>query len=115
VLRRRRLVRVAVKVLKERPQVVVEKERVLVTSFALVSKVAQCRSFSNVSTITALFPKGGDVSVEDLYKVGAARAGHPVKVLGNGDISVKVNVSAHSFSSSASEKIAAAGGSVKTL
>ena len=69
----------------------------------------------NVSTINALFPKGGDVSVEDLYKVGAARKGHPVKVLGNGDISVKVNVTVHSFSSSASEKISAAGGSIKTL
>ena len=69
----------------------------------------------NVSTINALFPKGGDVSVEDLYKVGAARKGHPVKVLGNGDISVKVNVTVHSFSSSASEKISAAGGSIKSL
>ena len=69
----------------------------------------------NVSTINALFPKGGDVSVEDLYKVGAARKGHPVKVLGNGDISVKVNVTVHSFSSSASEKISAAGGSIKVL
>ena len=69
----------------------------------------------NVSTINALFPKGGEVTVEDLYKVGAARAGHPVKVLGNGDISVKVNVIVHSFSSSASEKISAAGGSIKSL
>ncbi|MEY3149437.1 MAG: hypothetical protein RL029_711, partial [Actinomycetota bacterium] len=47
--------------------------------------------------------------------VGAARKGHPVKVLGNGDISVKVNVTVHSFSSSASEKISAAGGSIKAL
>jgi large subunit ribosomal protein L15 len=91
----------------------------------LVQRLPKLRGFKNpakveyqavnVSTINALFPKGGDVSVEDLYKVGAARAGHPVKVLGNGDISVKVNVTAHSFSASASEKISAAGGSVKTL
>ena len=45
----------------------------------------------------------------------AARDGHPVKVLGNGDISVKVTVVAHAFSSSASEKIAAAGGSITKL
>jgi len=66
----------------------------------LVQRLPKLRGFKNpetvtyqavnVSTINALFPKGGDVSVDDLYKVGAARKGHPVKVLGNGDISVKV-------------------------
>ena len=91
----------------------------------LVQRLPKLRGFKNperiefqavnVSTINALFPKGGDVSVEDLYEVGAARKGHPVKVLGNGDISVKVNVTVHSFSASASEKIAAAGGSIKNL
>ena len=69
----------------------------------------------NVSTINALYPKGGQVTVEDLVAKGAARDGHPVKVLGNGDISVKVTVVAHAFSSSASEKIAAAGGSITKL
>ena len=48
-------------------------------------------------------------------KKGAARKGHPVKVLGNGDISVKVTVVAHAFSTSATAKISAAGGSAKTL
>ena len=69
----------------------------------------------NVSTINELFPKGGDVTVADLIKAGAVRDSYPVKVLGNGEISVKVNVIAHAFSASASEKIAAAGGSTKTL
>ena len=69
----------------------------------------------NVSTINELFPKGGEVSVADLIKAGAVRDSHPVKVLGNGEISVKVNVTAHAFSASAAEKIAAAGGSTKTL
>jgi len=69
----------------------------------------------NVSTINELFPKGGEVSVADLIKAGAVRDSLPVKVLGNGDISVKVNVTAHAFSASAVEKIAAAGGSTKTL
>jgi large subunit ribosomal protein L15 len=91
----------------------------------LVQRLPKLRGFKNpatvvyqavnVSTINALFPKGGDISVDDLYSVGAARKGHPVKVLGNGDISVKVNLTVHSFSSSASEKISAAGGSIKAL
>ena len=91
----------------------------------LVQRLPKLRGFKNperieyqavnVSTINALFPKGGSVSVDDLVKAGAARKGHPVKVLGNGDISVKVNVTAHAFSSSASEKISAAGGSIKEL
>ena len=69
----------------------------------------------NVSTINALYPKGGDVTVADLIAKGAVRDSLPVKVLGNGEISVKVNVTAHGFSGSAIEKIAAAGGSTKTL
>lgn len=69
----------------------------------------------NISTINSLYPKGGDVTVDDLVKKGVARKGYPVKVLGNGEISVKVTVLAHAFSSSAAEKISAAGGSAKTL
>jgi large subunit ribosomal protein L15 len=69
----------------------------------------------NVSTINALFPKGGDVTVADLIEKGAVRDSLPVKVLGNGDIAVKVSVTAHAFSASAIEKIAAAGGSTATL
>jgi large subunit ribosomal protein L15 len=40
---------------------------------------------------------------------------HPVKVLGNGDISAKLTVKAHAFSASAKEKIEAAGGSCEEL
>ena len=69
----------------------------------------------NVSTINALFPKGGNVSVADLVKAGAARKGLPVKVLGNGDISVKVDITVHKFSASAKDKVSAAGGSIKEL
>jgi len=69
----------------------------------------------NVSTINALYPKGGTVTVADLVKKGIVRDGYPVKVLGNGEISVKVTVEAHAFSSSASEKISAAGGAAKKL
>ena len=69
----------------------------------------------NVSTINALYTKGGDVTVASLIDLGAVRDSLPVKVLGNGDISVKVTVTAHAFSSSAIEKITAAGGSTATL
>ena len=69
----------------------------------------------NVATINSLYPKGGNVTVEDLVKKGAARDGFPVKILGNGEIAVKVSVAAHKFSGTAVEKIAAAGGSTKTL
>ena len=69
----------------------------------------------NVSTINALFPNGGYVTVADLIAKGAVRDSLPVKVLGNGDIAVKVSVTAHAFSASAVEKISAAGGSTATL
>ena len=69
----------------------------------------------NLSTINSLYPKGGDVTVEDLIAKGAVRDGYPVKVLGNGDISVKVNVTVQGFSASASEKIVAAGGTITAV
>ena len=69
----------------------------------------------NLSRLDELFPEGGPVVVEDLVAAGAVRAGLPVKILGTGDISVAVQVSAHAFSASAKEKIAAAGGSTTEL
>ena len=65
----------------------------------------------NLDRIGSLFPDGGAVGVEDLVAKGAVRDNAPVKVLGSGEISVPVQVSAHAFSASAKEKIAAAGGS----
>jgi large subunit ribosomal protein L15 len=69
----------------------------------------------NLDRLNELFPEGGTVGVDDLVAKGAVRRGHPVKVLGSGDISVAVDVSAHAFSASAKEKIAAAGGSTTEL
>jgi large subunit ribosomal protein L15 len=69
----------------------------------------------NLDRINGLFPDGGTVGVADLVAKGAVRDGHPVKVLGSGDISVAVQVSAHAFSSAAKEKIAAAGGSTTEI
>ena len=66
----------------------------------------------NLDRLGELFPEGGTVTVADLVAKGAVRKNQPVKVLGQGDISVAVQVSANAFSSSAKEKIEAAGGSV---
>jgi len=64
----------------------------------------------NLDRINDLFPEGGDVTVESLVAKGAVRDGKPVKVLGQGDISVKVDVTVQAFSGAAKEKIEAAGG-----
>lgn len=69
----------------------------------------------NVARLAELYPEGGDVRVEDLIEKGAVRDGQLVKVLGNGDISVALQVSAHAFSASAKEKIEKAGGSANEL
>ncbi len=69
----------------------------------------------NVASIEKLFPEGGTIGVVELVASGAVRKGSPVKVLGQGDISVKVNVTVDKFSGAARDKIVAAGGSVTEL
>jgi large subunit ribosomal protein L15 len=64
----------------------------------------------NLDRLGELFPDGGTVTVDDLVAKGAVRKNQPVKVLGKGDISVAVQISANAFSTSAKEKIEAAGG-----
>ena len=66
----------------------------------------------NVSDLAEKFPQGGEISIADIVAAGLVRKNELVKVLGNGDISVKLNVTANKFSGSAKEKIEAAGGSV---
>jgi large subunit ribosomal protein L15 len=66
----------------------------------------------NLDKLSALFPEGGTVTVEDLVAKGAVRKGQPVKVLGNGEIDVKLEIAVDRVSASAKEKILAAGGSV---
>jgi large subunit ribosomal protein L15 len=65
----------------------------------------------NVGDISRLFPRGGAIGVDELVAKGAVRKNSLVKVLGDGELTVKVDVSAHKFSGSAREKISAAGGS----
>ena len=69
----------------------------------------------NLDRINELFPDGGTVAVEDLVAKGAVRKGQPVKVLGQGDLTVSVQVSADAFSGSAKAKIESAGGTVTVL
>ncbi|MDR0488304.1 MAG: 50S ribosomal protein L15 [Propionibacteriaceae bacterium] len=69
----------------------------------------------NLSRIAELFPSGGTVTVEDLVAKGAVRNASLVKVLGTGEITVKVDVTAHAFSAGAKTKIEQAGGSITEL
>ncbi len=89
-------------------------------------RVPQLKGFSNLrfkttyqvvntGRLAELYPEGGDVTPEGLAAKGAVRAGERVKVLGTGEISAALRVSAHAFSASARDKITAAGGSVTTL
>lgn len=66
----------------------------------------------NLDRLSELYPDGGDVTVADLVAKGAVRKGKPVKVLGDGELTVKVSVAVDALSASAKDKIVAAGGSV---
>jgi large subunit ribosomal protein L15 len=66
----------------------------------------------NLDRLAELFPDGGEIGPAELAGAGAVRKGHPVKVLGTGDLGgVRLVITAHAFSASAREKISAAGGS----
>jgi large subunit ribosomal protein L15 len=69
----------------------------------------------NLDKLSSLFPDGGSVGVDELVAKGAVRKGQPVKVLGAGEVSVKLDVTAHRFSGSAKDKITAAGGTATEL
>jgi large subunit ribosomal protein L15 len=69
----------------------------------------------NVGDINRLFPQGGSIGLDELVAKGAVRKNSLIKVLGDGKLAVKVNVTAHKFSGSAREKITTAGGSATEL
>ncbi|MEV5338500.1 50S ribosomal protein L15 [Streptomyces sp. NPDC052676] len=69
----------------------------------------------NLDKLAALYPQGGEVTVEDLVAKGAVRKNSLVKVLGQGEISVALQVTVDAVSGSAKEKITAAGGTVTEL
>ena len=89
-------------------------------------RVPQLKGFSNLrfkityqvvntGRLAELYPEGGDVTPDDLAARGAVRPGEPVKILGTGDVTAALRVTAHAFSASARDKITAAGGTVTTL
>jgi large subunit ribosomal protein L15 len=69
----------------------------------------------NLDKLSALYPAGGEVTVDDLVAKGAVRDNELVKVLGTGEIAVAINVKVDAYSASAKDKIAAAGGSAEEL
>jgi large subunit ribosomal protein L15 len=70
----------------------------------------------NLERLAELFPSGGSVGPVELVESGAVRKGQPVKILGTGELGgVRLQVSAHAFSASAREKIAAAGGTATEI
>ena len=91
----------------------------------LVRRLPFKRGFTNIFRIEYqevkvsqldVFDKGATVTPVQMAERGLIRdADKPVVVLGNGDLSKKVTVSAHRFTKTAQEKIAAAGGSVEVL
>ena len=66
----------------------------------------------NLDKLNEAFPEGGTVSVADLVAKGLVRKNEVVKVLGTGDITVKIDLTVDAASASAKEKIEAAGGSI---
>ena len=69
----------------------------------------------NLAKLETLFPEGGTVGIDELVAAGAVRKDRPVKILGNGDLTVSLQVTAHKFSETAKTKITAAGGSITEL
>jgi large subunit ribosomal protein L15 len=70
----------------------------------------------NLSDLEARFDKGAEVTPASLRENGLAkRRGVPVKILGRGELSKALTVSAHAFSASAREKVEGAGGSCRVI
>lgn len=77
-------------------------------------------SIANLSRLALLIDNGRidasePITPELLEEAGAIRSADLVKILGDGDIDVAVEISAHAFSKSAREKIEAAGGTAHTI
>ena len=91
----------------------------------LVRRLPHIRGFTNIhreefevvnlDTLGESFEANATVTPESLAEQGLVKKASRVKVLGRGEIGKPLQVSAHAFSDSAKEKIAAAGGSVTEL
>ena len=69
----------------------------------------------NLDRLLAVFEGVPTISLDDIYARGLARPGAPVKILGKGEIAAAVTVEAHTFSTSAVDKIQKAGGLARAL
>lgn len=69
----------------------------------------------NLSSLLAHFEGKTEISLEDIYARGLAKNGSPVKILGDGEVTVSLKVEAHKFSASAVEKLQKAGGEARAL
>ncbi len=70
----------------------------------------------NVAQLERVFKDGQAVGIDDLIGVGLVGSRRSkVKILGDGELTKKLTVSAHKFSKSAEQKIAGCGGSVKVV
>ena len=69
----------------------------------------------NIALLLAAFEGKSVITIDDIYERGLAKAGLPVKILGDGEVSAALTVEAHKFSATAAEKIQKAGGTAKTL
>jgi large subunit ribosomal protein L15 len=92
----------------------------------MIKRLPSLRGFTNVfkkqfnavnlDRIMEKFPEGGDIETKDLVGARVIRDnGHPTKILGRGEVTVALSITANKFTKSAKEKIEAAGGSVKVL
>jgi len=92
----------------------------------MIKRLPSLRGFTNVfkkqfnavnlDRIMEKFPEGGDIETKDLVAAKVIRDnGHPTKILGRGEVTVALSITANKFTKSAKEKIEAAGGAVKVL
>jgi large subunit ribosomal protein L15 len=69
-----------------------------------------------VSQLDRLFNDGTEVGISELAVAGLIDScNSKVKILGDGELTKKLNVTAHKFSKSAQEKISSCGGSAKVV
>ena len=90
----------------------------------LIKRLPEKRGFTNKWRVEyAIFnveefselEDGTEVTPERLRQVGLLKGDLPVKILGNGELGVRLTVRAHKFSASAKEKIEASGGTIEVL
>ena len=72
-------------------------------------------SVVSLAGLVEAFAGQTEIRLEDIYARGLAKNGGPVKILGDGELSVALTVEAHKFSASAKEKLEKAGGQAKAL